>query len=564
MNKYLLLIISVSASQAAGLQAQTWSTLDSGISYPTGYVATLAQHQDQLYAGGFFYNASGVPANNVARWNGSNWSALGNGLGTGSLENVQCLASYNGDLYAGGYFTLNPLTDSSSSIAKWNGSQWVRVGSIPVFSVRQLTVYNGELYAAAYFPTLFPAQDSVFGTCLAKWNGSQWSQVGNGPDGIINYVNCMIVHDGELYIAGYLIEGGGRSRQNVLAKWNGTSWSTISNAFDGPVAALASYNGELYAGGHFFSIDTLSTSQIARWNGTRWSTVGTGINYYTDEIWASSVNTLSVYRGALYAGGFFYHAGVVNTANIAKWDGSSWSGLGRGANYWVTALSATDSVLYVGGWFRYVDGNIEARKIAKWKENCPSAPILSPSDSIRGSRLVCGGSTQHYYLPPIAGALSYSWNLPGGWSGQSTNNSIRVTTGNSSGTITVSAIGSCNSNSTSLAITIIPVPPTPGPISGNAAICLPSNFTYTNPYGISISPNPSNGPFLLRAYGLEGKSIQLELLNMAGQQIYRTGKMPGTAVYSHTLRLDSYAQGIYLLRIQVDNRVFLRKIEKIN
>src|SRR5689334_24518190 len=33
-----------------------------------------------LYVGGGFTNAGGVPASHIAKWDGSNWSALGGGL----------------------------------------------------------------------------------------------------------------------------------------------------------------------------------------------------------------------------------------------------------------------------------------------------------------------------------------------------------------------------------------------------------------------------------------------------------------------------------------------------
>jgi hypothetical protein len=50
---------------------------------------------------GWFTTAGGVPANRVARWNGSSWSPLG--IGTDSLVNI--LAVSGTDVFAGGYFT---------------------------------------------------------------------------------------------------------------------------------------------------------------------------------------------------------------------------------------------------------------------------------------------------------------------------------------------------------------------------------------------------------------------------------------------------------------------------
>src|SRR5438105_7263630 len=63
-----------------------------------GEVYAVASAGNDVYIGGNFTAAGGVPAANIARWNGSQWQALG----TGADGAVYALTlSDNGVLYAG-------------------------------------------------------------------------------------------------------------------------------------------------------------------------------------------------------------------------------------------------------------------------------------------------------------------------------------------------------------------------------------------------------------------------------------------------------------------------------
>lgn len=72
-------------------------------------------------------------------------------------------------------------------------------------------------------------------------------------------------------------------------------------------------------------------------------------------------------------------------------------------------------------------------------------PPTSPT-SISGNTLVCAGSSHVFNVLPQAGATSYSWTLPGGWSGTSNSPSISVLCSNSGGMLQVSASNSCGTS----------------------------------------------------------------------------------------------------------------------
>lgn len=92
-----------------------------GDDFAPGEVNVLANHGDALIAGGVFDRTDGnVIANNVARFDGTRWSALGAGVD----GRVLALATYGGNLVAGGDFTMAG-GGPAVHIALWDGSGWV-------------------------------------------------------------------------------------------------------------------------------------------------------------------------------------------------------------------------------------------------------------------------------------------------------------------------------------------------------------------------------------------------------------------------------------------------------
>jgi hypothetical protein len=114
------------ANSIARWDGKTWSPLGSGLN---SAVYALATFDSALYAGGFFATAGGQPANCIARWNGTSWEALGDGLAGGAFPAVFVLAVFDDGtgsgpaLYAGGQFTTAGGVPANG-VARWDGSTW--------------------------------------------------------------------------------------------------------------------------------------------------------------------------------------------------------------------------------------------------------------------------------------------------------------------------------------------------------------------------------------------------------------------------------------------------------
>ncbi|HUD46217.1 MAG TPA: hypothetical protein VMR33_05275 [Candidatus Baltobacteraceae bacterium] len=72
----------------------------------------------------------------------------------------------------------------------------------------------------------------------------------------------------------------------------------------------------------------------ATFSDANWVSLG-GIAGAGGVIYATAVDT----NGNLYVGGSFGTIGTIFAANIAKWDGNSWSALGSGVDGQITSLA---------------------------------------------------------------------------------------------------------------------------------------------------------------------------------------------------------------------------------
>ena len=315
-----------SANNIAKWNGSTWSPLGAGMN---SAVYTLAVFNDgsgsALFAGGGFTTAGGGSANCIAKWNGSTWSALGSGMPqTGGIF-VATLAVFDDgggpDLYAGGSFTTAGGLPASR-VARWNGSAWSALGSGVNDQIEALVVFNDGSGPALFAGGNFTTAGGGAANYVAKWNGTTWSPLGSGMGGAEGIVHTLTVFDdgsGPALVAAGRFTTAGGTPANRIAKWNGTNWSALGSGINADVYSLAAFDdgtgSALYAGGDFTTAGGNSASNIAKWNGSTWSALGTGVDIFI-------VALLSVGQGdtsALYVGGGFTTAGGLTANGIAKW-----------------------------------------------------------------------------------------------------------------------------------------------------------------------------------------------------------------------------------------------------
>jgi len=230
-----------------------------------------------LYVGGIFTSAGGSPAYGIARWDGSGWSAVGGGLG-GLAPFVRALVVHDDGsgaaLYAGGTFTTAAGL-SARRIARWNGSGWSTLGNGMNDAVSALTVFDDGggpvLYSGGSFSV---AGDEGVGR-IAKWDGSVWAGLATGMHDEILALSAFDDGSGPALYAGGAFTTAGGAAANRIARWNGSSWSALGSGVgvvqDSTVNALAVLDEgnrqTLYVGGNFGGTIDSGESFLATWSG---------------------------------------------------------------------------------------------------------------------------------------------------------------------------------------------------------------------------------------------------------------------------------------------------------
>lgn len=236
----------------------------SGVQW-TGFAGAPTEHvrvvlklgNGDMVVAGSFSAVGGLPATNVAVYNGLYFQQLG---ATGLQGTITCGLVHEGRIFIGGHFFMPGM--GPSDLAIWDGEAWTfqGVGYLGMF-IHALHVHEGVLYASTRGATI----NSIL-YFVSRYVNGQWQPTGwfNRP------VLALGSHNGELVAGGEFTANSAGEPMAHVARFDGASWSQLGDGLDANVRALKSVAGSLHAGGDV-EVDGAPTFGLARLEGDTWS-----------------------------------------------------------------------------------------------------------------------------------------------------------------------------------------------------------------------------------------------------------------------------------------------------
>ncbi len=386
-----------------------------------GELRGVISYNGDLFAFGNF-NAMDWPMGlgniaDIARWDGTSWTALGTGPGSG---NARCAAVFNNSLFVGGYFNPGgafPAPTDTPNLRVWNGTTWASAGlwNGPIDSLAArigTALTNSFLYAGGSFTAVntttaapgvarfSPSSNSWTGiaapptatapeTCTQMFvratglssfevaavfrfassgdevwrlNGTTWSNPGLVGDPV-PFLRAHVGFWAGTWALGLNSGSSSTPPQAALRTYDaGTStWPPILGAgFDDAVLAVCADGSESVVAGRFTTYGTTPMARIARGHDATWQPLGAG--FTGGDVFA----VVRMPNGDIVAGGDFTAAGGAPANRVARWNGSVWAPLGAGLNDHVAALLALPNGDLVAAGAFTVAGSSASNRIARW------------------------------------------------------------------------------------------------------------------------------------------------------------------------------------------------------
>lgn len=326
-----------------------------------GPVNALLDLGGETIAGGAFTSAGGVPAANVARFDGESWHALGAGLGAEVRALAVLGTPENPRIFAGGSFQALPGSQVPlNAVAEFNGQSW----SAPGGGFGGVTVDferwpEGPTESLLALNQVFSPQGDTLWR-VGRYDGSNWESI--SPLHVGTAQRVVVNDDGtgrKIYVIGQGLVGLGTMPHRILV-WDGASWQpTGNNVPTGDITAVTTFDwgqgSRLTVAGQLPGA-TVATLSIAYLEGNQWLHTPVTTQPFGTSYSIRALAPLQLQPGGpveLFGAGRLDLTGQYPTSGLFRWEAGAFVNVldsgGVGVRTLERVVSAEGDRLLMGG-----------------------------------------------------------------------------------------------------------------------------------------------------------------------------------------------------------------------
>ncbi len=294
-------------------------------------------------------NSSAISTKLVAKYNGSNWVSLGSGITTGTQCNCIEIDKSNNDVYFAGAFTVVNNNVSVNNVAKWNitTNTWSALGynitNNPSAQILAMKYFNNQVFVS-------------HGAFIKKYdiNNNTWTIINDQANATI-YTLEIDPYANTLYVGGNFTTFNNDTSIDYIAQTNISTINWIGNlnnilTINNYINDIKILNNQMIISGNFTGIfgDTYYNKIGYLHNLSEFNSTNPNINniIYVDSASSMDTNILIDNSNNIYLS--LRNLKIKNfTVNpLLKWNGNSWMNVGTYTSPITYGICIFQNILY--------------------------------------------------------------------------------------------------------------------------------------------------------------------------------------------------------------------------
>ncbi|MGB8344370.1 MAG: hypothetical protein WCD86_05770 [Ktedonobacteraceae bacterium] len=337
------LLLKTGAVKAAPLATnckwKAFSTVMPTGAVSTNFVGEAAIASTNVWAVGYYIDASSNVLTLIEQWNGQQWSVVSSPNPTGATNNhlVTASATSANDVWAAGYYFDTTTNTNEPLIEHWDGTSWSIISSPNTGTPNNLIAAITAISTSDAW--VVGSADTTNGQntqpLLEHWNGTQWKLVtAPTPSQTVDnsFTSVAALSATSIWVVGSSYTTS-QTTVTLTEHLSGTKWSVIASPSPGTgslgsllngVTTLSS--GNVWAVGQYYPSNSSTSEEtlVEHWTGSRWKVV-TSPNSPSGVSGNGLFSVTSETKTNIWAVGAYYDSQSNSQVLAEHWNGKTWN-----------------------------------------------------------------------------------------------------------------------------------------------------------------------------------------------------------------------------------------------